>query len=748
VSPDGKNLYVVGLLSDSLHVFARDPLTGQLGANPIQEFQDSTNLNGAIRVYVSPDGKNVYVAAQSANAVLAYSRNPDTGMLTLLDQVTNGDNYSCLPGPCIQIAGMAGAYGVALSPDGQFIYVSGSGSTGSGGSSITVLRRGATDGDLANPLPFGPRFVQRVSHADLEGVYDLAISADGVYLYAASYSNNPDTITVFKRNGIDGKLSYIDTINATEVAGLAGVFRLAISPDSAQVYAASYESSAVTAFLRNQADGKLTHIATYTDGGTDAIGQTIDGLSTGTVVALSPDGATVYASGYGDAAVAAFERDPASGELTFIQAVKRNPAPPTAGGVPPLNGARDIAVGPEGRAIQVSGYTDDKVVTLARPNPKPTLESLAPASATAAPGAITLTVNGSDFVPGAKVRWNNAQDLATTFVNSSQLKATVGVGLLANPGTRPVKVVNPTPGGGDSNALTFTITAPDQNPVPSIDEINPAGALAGGPELVLTIKGANFIAGSKVRWNGVDRPTTFVSATTLQVVIADTDVGQPGDSAVTVFNGAPGGGTSNAAAFSVAAPGENPVPAINNLSPAFITAGASGTLNLVVLGSNFVPGAQAQWNGEDRPTTFISAGQLRVAVNGADLVAAAQASVTVVNPAPGGGASNVAAFKIGSAGENPIPTLTRVSSITTNANGTLTLTLLGNGFVSGAQMRWNGANRTTSFVSATQVKLTISAADFAGSPAVISIANPAPGGGLSNELLFTVRRVYMPLVRR
>ncbi len=412
---------------------------------PIQEFQDATNLNGAIRVYVSPDGKNVYVAAQSANAVLAYSRNPDTGMLTLLDQATNGASYGCIPAPCDgTIAGMAGAYGVAFSPDGQFIYVSGSTSTGSGGSSIVVLRRGAVDGDLVFTLGAmvgGPRFVQRVTHANLENVYDLAISADGVYLYAASYGNDPDTITVFKRNGIDGTLSYVDTINATEVAGLAGVFRLAISPDGAQVYAASYDSSTLTAFQRNQADGKLTHIATYTDGGTDAIGQTIDGLSTGTAVALSPDGATVYATGYSDAAVAAFERDPASGELTFIQAVKRDPAYPAA--QPPLNGARDIAVGPEGRAIQVSGYTDDKVVTLARPNPKPTLESLAPASATEAPGAITLTVNGSDFVPGAKVRWNNAQDLATTFVNSSQLKATVGVGLLASAGTRPVKVVNP-----------------------------------------------------------------------------------------------------------------------------------------------------------------------------------------------------------------------------------------------------------------------------------------------------------------
>src|SRR4029453_5798367 len=195
---------------------------------------------------------------------------------------------------------------------------------------------------------------------------------------------------------------------------------------------------------RNPATGGLTHIATYTDGGQDAIGQRIDGLGTGTAVALSPDGGTVYATGYSDAAVAAFERDPASGKLTFIQAVKRNPAYPAAG-TPPLAGARDIAVGPEGRAIQVSGYVENRVVTLFRPNPKPTLESLAPASATAGSADLTMTVNGADFVPGAKVRWNNAVDLATTFVNSSQIKATVGAALLTTAGQRPVTVINPTP---------------------------------------------------------------------------------------------------------------------------------------------------------------------------------------------------------------------------------------------------------------------------------------------------------------
>jgi 6-phosphogluconolactonase (cycloisomerase 2 family) len=734
ISPDGKNVYVVGYTSDTLQVFSRDPLTGQLGANPIQEFQDHTQLDGAIRVYVSSDGKNVYVTAANAGQILAYARNQSSGLLTLLDRVAD-----CTPGPGCFTTQLAGSYGVAISPDGQFLYVS-----SINDNAITIFKRD-TDGGLRGPI--NPLYVGTFTHAGLAGVYDLALSSDGVYLYAASYNNNPDTIVVLKRNAIDGTLSYVDTIDAGEVATLGGVFRLALCPDGAQLYSASFESNAINVFQRNPANGKLTYTATYTDTGKDAIGQTIDGLLTGTVVACSPDGKTIYASGYSDAAVAAFERDPASGKLTFIQAVKRNPAYPAAG-TPPLAGARDIAVGPEGRTIHVSAYNDNKVVTLARPNPTPTLESLAPASATAGSGAIELIVNGADFVPGAKVHWNNAVNLPTTFVNSSQLKATVSAALLTTAGTRPVEVINPPPGGGASNSLNFTITQPNQNPVPSIAELNPAGALAGGPALVVTVKGANFIAGSKVRWNGVDRPTTFIGTTTLQVQIAAADVAQPGDSAVTVINPAPGGGTSNAAAFSVAAPGENPVPAITILSPAFVTAGASGSIELVIQGSNFVPGVQAQWNGENRPTTFVSSGQLRMNANGADLVTATQASVQVVNPAPGGGPSNIVTFKVGAAGENPQPVLTHVVGITSITNGTLTLTLTGSGFIAGSQARWKGANRTTTFVSATQVRITISSADFAASPALISVANPAPGGGTSNELLYTNRHLYVPLVRR
>jgi hypothetical protein len=69
----------------------------------------------------------------------------------------------------------------------------------------------------------------------------------------------------------------------------------------------------------------------------------------------------------------------------------------------------------------------------------------------------TLRVDGSGFVPGAVVNWNGMQ-LATRFINRSQVRATVPAANVANPGTFTVTVTNPTPGGGASNPLFFTVT--------------------------------------------------------------------------------------------------------------------------------------------------------------------------------------------------------------------------------------------------------------------------------------------------
>jgi hypothetical protein len=118
-------------------------------------------------------------------------------------------------------------------------------------------------------------------------------------------------------------------------------------------------------------------------------------------------------------------------------------------------GPRDVSVtNPApggGTATLTGGFT----VT----NPLPASTLLVPDQLTAGGSAFTLTVNGSNFAPDSVVQWNGA-NRSTTFVGSSQLTASILASDIAVAGTAQVTVFNPPPGGGVSNSLTFSITAP------------------------------------------------------------------------------------------------------------------------------------------------------------------------------------------------------------------------------------------------------------------------------------------------
>ena len=190
-------------------------------------------------------------------------------------------------------------------------------------------------------------------------------------------------------------------------------------------------------------------------------------------------------------------------------------------------------------------------------NPVPAINSISPSSATAGGPAFTLTVNGSNFISGSKVHWNVSQTLTTTFVTNTQVTATVPSSDLRTAGTASVTVVNATPGGGTSNAMTFTVN----NPVPAISSISPSRATAGGPAFTLNMNGSNFVMGSVLNWNGSPRSTTFSSRTRLTASISAADIAAPGTAFVTVVNAQPGGGTSNAETFTVNNNPATPTPA-------------------------------------------------------------------------------------------------------------------------------------------------------------------------------------------
>src|SRR5206468_2264887 len=132
-------------------------------------------------------------------------------------------------------------------------------------------------------------------------------------------------------------------------------------------------------------------------------------------------------------------------------------------------------------------------------------------------------------------------------------------------GTFLITAFNPSPGGGTSTAVDFTVN----NPAPALSSISAISATAGEAAFILTVNGTNFVNSSVVRFNGVDRPTSFVSSTELSAQITAADIQAAGVFLITVSNPLPGGGVSGAVDFTV----NNPAPTLSGISPTSATAG-------------------------------------------------------------------------------------------------------------------------------------------------------------------------------
>jgi hypothetical protein len=204
-------------------------------------------------------------------------------------------------------------------------------------------------------------------------------------------------------------------------------------------------------------------------------------------------------------------------------------------------------------------------------------------------------------------------------------------------GTDSVTVSNATPGGGASNALTFTV----DNPVPVANSLSPKSATAGGASFTLTVTGSSFVSGAHIVWNGANLVTTFVSGAKLTATVSAADIAAGGTANVMVSNPTPGGGASNALTFTI----DNPVPAITSLQPASATHGGAA-FTLTVHGTGFQSNSTVLWNGSPRATTYVRATEVTAAIAAADIATAGTASVTVTTPAPGGGTSAPATFTI------------------------------------------------------------------------------------------------------
>jgi hypothetical protein len=347
----------------------------------------------------------------------------------------------------------------------------------------------------------------------------------------------------------------------------------------------------------------------------------------------------------------------------------------------------------------------------------------------------TLTINGSNFVVGSTVTYNGVNHSATFDVSTGQLTVQLSASDQSTAGSYPVVVTNPAPGGGSSNTVNFTV----EFPVPIVTSLAPNSALVGSAAQMLTINGTSFVAGSTVTYNSVPHTATFNSASQLTIPLSASDQSTVGSFPVMVTNPAPGGGSSNTVNFTVGFP----VPAITSLSP-ISSLFRSAAQTLTINGSNFLSSSTVTYNGVDHPATFVSASQLTIQLSADDQRTAGVYPVVVINPAPGGGSSNAVNFTVAF----PIPTITSLSpNSALVGSAALTLTIDGTNFAQSegatfsalSTVTYNGIDRPARFLSTNQLTVLLRASELstAGSYPVV-VTNPAPGGGSSNIVNFTV----------
>ncbi len=116
-SPDGRFLYVVSGRFKGDNAVSVFKLTAEDELVWVEEFisgqSDLQGFAGGNQISVSPDGRNVYATGTVSNSLACFERNTETGKLTYLETLMNNGAVNHL----------SGAAGVAISPDGKHVYV-------------------------------------------------------------------------------------------------------------------------------------------------------------------------------------------------------------------------------------------------------------------------------------------------------------------------------------------------------------------------------------------------------------------------------------------------------------------------------------------------------------------------------------------------------------------------------------------------------------------------------------------------
>lgn len=321
VSEDGENVYVAGIDDDAVTSFEIQPNGSLTYEGCVEDVggsigcaAEAEGLAGAYWPAMGPDGNEVYVAAQSDGALVELNRAAD-GSLSF------GSCYMLgAVSPCVETPGLQDAYQPIASSDGKYVDV------GTGTSVASFMRN--ANGTLSSPTCVtdpdeGTTGCEEVAAVD--DPYGLGGTSDGETVFVPA--NGSSAITALERQP-DGSLDFGSCVQDTEVMpgnlvcgaqtdGLHEVAWASTDPFEQQLVTGSIGDHAVNVFDLSESGGMTMReslaaptasscVADADDSSADC--PLVEGLTELYAVAISPDGTGLYASGYGDSAIAMFDR--------------------------------------------------------------------------------------------------------------------------------------------------------------------------------------------------------------------------------------------------------------------------------------------------------------------------------------------------------------------------------------------------------------------------------------------------------
>ncbi len=184
-APDDSHLYTSSGGDDAVLAFARDDTSPNFPQLQIvRDGEMATDLIAPTALAINRNGDNLYVANGSgivlvgtgSDSVVTLARDRRDGGLSFVDSQVEGRDG---------VSGIRGTSGVAVSPDGQLIAAS-----GFAGGSIAIFERMPATGSLAFRQA---HFDSGADTNGLAGASGLAFSPDGANLYVAGFGDSAVT---------------------------------------------------------------------------------------------------------------------------------------------------------------------------------------------------------------------------------------------------------------------------------------------------------------------------------------------------------------------------------------------------------------------------------------------------------------------------------------------------------------------------------------------------------------------------